>query len=156
MGNEDVNCVRLRHVKVQMRCSEHSSGSKDSTKCCKLLASQEKLLHTVTCLFRRQRTCRRTRFSFRYPLLCRRVCVFLLRFSLFLNFPRYSLSPSALYIPHPLALFCEHACYFLFHFSVFLCYNNMKSADRRVFFVIPSNKSTTQFTNCACRILYFN
>lgn len=54
MGREDVNWVRLRHAEVHVRCSEHSSGLKDSTKCCHLLASQEKLLHTATYLFGRQ------------------------------------------------------------------------------------------------------
>jgi hypothetical protein len=34
IGNEDVNWVRLRYFKVQMRCYEHSIDPKGSTKFC--------------------------------------------------------------------------------------------------------------------------
>jgi len=34
IGYEDANLIGLRHVKVQVRCSGHSSEPKDSTKSC--------------------------------------------------------------------------------------------------------------------------
>jgi hypothetical protein len=104
---------------------------------------------------------RRTRVSCRYPLFCRRACVFLLRFSIFLNFPRYSVSTR---VPFALLLvflilsrhFVSMHIIFSFIFLYSFVTSSLKSADRRVFFAILSDKCTTQFTVCACRILYFN
>jgi hypothetical protein len=87
---------------------------------------------------------RRTPVYFRCPLFCRHACVFLLRFSIYLNFPRYSMSTR---VPFALLVFLILSRYFVsthFIFSFVCLYSfvtsNLKSADRRVFFVIPSDK----------------
>lgn len=90
---------------------------------------------------------KRTRVSFRYPLFCRRTCVVLLRFSVFLNFPHYSMSPFALLLIFLILsrYFVSMHVIFSFIFLHSFVTSNMKRADHRVFFVIPSDKCTTKF-----------
>lgn len=96
---------------------------------------------------------RRTRVSFRYPLFCRRACVFLLRFSVYFNFPRYSLSTR---VPFALLLvflilsryFVSRHVIFSFVYLYSFVTSNLKSADRRVFFVIHSDKLHHKCSSC--------